>query len=114
MIEADQINHWEDILRAANVPTVYASQLAAESETPPAAPSEPKQKRYAVEQKLRSDLNVMAAKVAHHVLGDRNQVKEVNAALWAQAKKPRAQLSISELEAQLSYLKQWLAEGHRP
>jgi hypothetical protein len=114
MIEADQINHWEDILRAANVPTVYASQLAAESETPPAAPSEPKQKRYAVEQKLRSDLNVMAAKVAHHVLGDRNQVKEVNAALWAQAKKPRAQLSIFELEAQLSYLKQWLAEGHRP
>jgi superfamily II DNA or RNA helicase len=114
MIEADQINHWEDILRAANVPTVYASQLAAESENPPAAPAEPKQKRYAVEQKLRSDLNVMAAKVAHHVLGDRNQVKEVNAALWESWKKPRAQLSIAELEAQLSYLKQWLADGRRP
>lgn len=114
MIEADQINHWEDRLRAANVPTVYASQLAAVSENPPTAPAEPKMKRYAVEQKLRADLNQMAGKVAHHVLGDRTLVKEVNSALWDRWRKSRAELSISELEAQLSYLKQWLADGTRP
>ena len=114
MIEANEINHWEDMCIAANVPTVYASQFAAASEKPPVPPAEPKQKRYAVEQKLRSDLNVVAAKVAHHILGDRNRVKEVNSALWDTWGKNRAQLSITELEAQLAYLKQWLADGHRP
>ena len=47
-------------------------------------------------------------------LRTQNQVKEVNSALWDKWKKPRAQLSIAELEAQLSYLKQWLADGYRP
>jgi hypothetical protein len=114
MIEADQINHWADILRAANVPEVYASQLAAESDRPPVPPAEPKEKRYAVEQKLRAELKEMVGKVSHHVLGDRNRAKDVNSALWDKWKKPRAQLSITELEAQLTYLKQWLADGNRP
>lgn len=114
MIEADQISHWEDILRAANVPVVYASQLAAESENPPMAPAEPKQKRYAVEQKLRADLTELVGKIARHVLKNPHRAKEVNGALFDAWKKPRAQLSISELEGQLTYLKQWLADGVRP
>lgn len=113
-IEAEQIDHWKQRCRAAGVPDVYASQFAAVSESPPAPPAEPKMKRWAVEQKLRSELTEMVGKVSHHVLGDRNRAKEVNKELFQVWKKGRPELSITELEAQVTFLKQWLATGVRP
>lgn len=113
-IEADEMTRWVDLCTTAGVPPVYASQFAAASEKPPMPPTEPKQKRYAVEQALRGELSGLVGRVAHHCLGDRNRAKEVNSELFNVWKKSRAELSISELEAQLSWLKEWLATGKRP